>query len=213
MEGIIRFLDVHNGSLMVIITLMYVLATILICYFNGKSAKATQDQIKESRKQYEETKRLQMMPVLQFRDSQCSGHYSAYCSLVVTPADETSSGCIYPCDVSISIKNIGLGSMKEATYFWTDGYGLQSNRGSFPVESLCAGEEANLTISFECYHREVMIPEEKLACQMDLRYKDLLENEYAQKVTFTFEIQDPKQCFDCSPLLFREYSVSKVKRI
>ena len=44
--------------LMVIITFVYVAATILICIFNGRSAKATQEQVAESQRQFDESKRL-----------------------------------------------------------------------------------------------------------------------------------------------------------
>lgn len=54
---IIDFLDTHNGSLMVIITLVYVIATILICRANIKSAKATKEQLAEAKRQYEEEHR------------------------------------------------------------------------------------------------------------------------------------------------------------
>lgn len=43
--------------IMVIITGVYVIATIAICYFNGKSAKASRDQIAEARKQFNESNR------------------------------------------------------------------------------------------------------------------------------------------------------------
>lgn len=52
-----RFLDDHNGSFMVIITIIYVIATIAIWKANSKSAKATQEQIEESKKQFEESNR------------------------------------------------------------------------------------------------------------------------------------------------------------
>ena len=42
MTEVICFLDQHEGSLMVLITAVYVLATILICWANIKSAKAAQ---------------------------------------------------------------------------------------------------------------------------------------------------------------------------
>ncbi len=43
--------------LMVIITAVYVVATILICWANIKSAEAAREQIEESRKQFEESNR------------------------------------------------------------------------------------------------------------------------------------------------------------
>lgn len=53
----IEFLDIHSGSLTVIITFVYVLATVLICGANIMSAKATRDQVKESQRQYKEEHR------------------------------------------------------------------------------------------------------------------------------------------------------------
>lgn len=213
MQEVIQFLDVHNASLMVIITLVYVLATILICIFNGKSAKATQDQIKESRQQYEETKRLQMMPVLQFNDTMDTGESSAYCSILMAPPSQSSFGWMYSCDVLLSVKNIGLGNMKEAIYCWKCCEEDNKDYDSFPIESLCAGDKAGITINFEIFGGEELEPNTKLEGILCLKYKDLLENDYEQEIKFNFEIQDPEQCFNCSPLLLKGYSVSKATQI
>lgn len=43
--------------IMVIITCVYVIATILICLFNYRSAKATREQVAEAKRQYEEINR------------------------------------------------------------------------------------------------------------------------------------------------------------
>jgi hypothetical protein len=43
--------------IMVIITFVYVIATILICVFNYRSAKATREQVAEAKRQYEEINR------------------------------------------------------------------------------------------------------------------------------------------------------------
>ena len=48
--------------LMVIITFVYVVATIMICIFNGRSAKATREQVLESQRQFDESKRLEYRP-------------------------------------------------------------------------------------------------------------------------------------------------------
>ena len=50
--------------LMVIITFVYVVATIFICVFNYRSAKAAKDQIELSKLQYENDTRLKLMPCL-----------------------------------------------------------------------------------------------------------------------------------------------------
>lgn len=56
-KGMIAFLDSHDGSLMFIITVVYVIATCFICVANIKSAKASRDQLAESKRQYDEDNR------------------------------------------------------------------------------------------------------------------------------------------------------------
>ena len=51
--------------LMVVITAIYVGATIAIWFANNKSARMTEKQLEESRSQFEEAKRLECMPFLQ----------------------------------------------------------------------------------------------------------------------------------------------------
>lgn len=50
--------------LMVIITFVYVIATIFICVFNYRSAQAAKEQIELSKVQYEDDVRLKLMPCL-----------------------------------------------------------------------------------------------------------------------------------------------------
>ena len=44
----IEWLNENNGFIMALLTLVYVIATIFICIFNYKSAKATKEQTKEA---------------------------------------------------------------------------------------------------------------------------------------------------------------------
>ena len=72
MGCIMAYLNENSNALMVIITFVYVLATIAICAANIISANATRNQIAvsqmqiaEEKKQYEESKHLQIMPFFQ----------------------------------------------------------------------------------------------------------------------------------------------------
>jgi len=58
----IKWLNENNGFIMALLTFVYVVATILICIFNYKSAKATKDQTKESYKQFIENCRAHIVP-------------------------------------------------------------------------------------------------------------------------------------------------------
>ena len=64
MGDFIQFLDLHSGSLTVlvtamsmVITLVYVVATIFICKANIRSAEATREQVAMARRQYDEEHR------------------------------------------------------------------------------------------------------------------------------------------------------------
>lgn len=59
-ETIICWLNANDGALMVLITLVYVIATILICVFNGLSASAAKQQIEESNKQQKQNAGIQL---------------------------------------------------------------------------------------------------------------------------------------------------------
>lgn len=56
----LSWLNENNGALMVVITAIYVFATILICYFNGKSASAAQKQIIETNIQQKQNANIQL---------------------------------------------------------------------------------------------------------------------------------------------------------
>lgn len=56
-SSFMSYLDEHNGSMMFLITFVYVIATIFICRANIASANATKEQVEESNRQFEEGNR------------------------------------------------------------------------------------------------------------------------------------------------------------
>jgi len=56
-KQVITLLDEHSGSLTVLITAVYVFATILICRANIKAASASQRQVAEMQRQFKEANR------------------------------------------------------------------------------------------------------------------------------------------------------------
>ena len=61
---IINWLNDNSGFVMAVLTFVYVIATIIICIFNYKSAKATNDQTRESYKQFIENSRARVIPMI-----------------------------------------------------------------------------------------------------------------------------------------------------
>ena len=55
------------------ITTIYVIATIFICRANIKAANASRAQIAESQRQFDENRRLDVMPYLQFETTNQPG--------------------------------------------------------------------------------------------------------------------------------------------
>ena len=92
--------------LMVGITFVYVIATILICFFNGKAAKATREQVAESKRQFEETQRFQVIPYLQLDFSDTDDRDGVPCVFFEMRNDKED---FTSARVQASIKNIGFG--------------------------------------------------------------------------------------------------------
>lgn len=105
------FLNANSNSLMVLITFVYVVATVEICRANIRSADATREQLAESKRQFEETKRLEHMPYMQVsfgdwipRDKRSGLLPEMWLMLSRSNCKrDVSSG------MSINVANIGLG--------------------------------------------------------------------------------------------------------
>lgn len=62
MGELVKWINDNNGFIIALLTFVYVIATILICVFNYKSAKATKEQTKESYEQFIENSRARVVP-------------------------------------------------------------------------------------------------------------------------------------------------------
>lgn len=173
------YLNANSNSLMVLITFVYVIATVEICRANIKSAEATRDQLAESKRQYADKKRIEIMPYIQFENARDNFEYTL--NLVL----DSDSKLDVNYSIKLRMKNIGNGTAKDIVYK----YQYDDNcydRGAFPVQALLSGEEHNIRIHF-AYSTEKKC--DKSACFI-FRYKDLLENSYSQQLTMTFQWND-----------------------
>ena len=60
--NIINWLNINSGFVMSILTFVYVIATILICYFNYKTTQTTKKQIEEANVQFTDNNRAHIVP-------------------------------------------------------------------------------------------------------------------------------------------------------
>ena len=180
MEHILRFLEAYSGAFTFLITVVYVIATIFICVANIKSAKATRDQIAESQRQFNENRRLDIMPYLQFETTNQPG-VDDKLALILSENDHNAGEYL----LNLRVKNIGRGTAKDIEYIWTNFTNTYSKR-PFKIKALQDGDERFLQMSFACPRAL----DDVTKANIELYYKDLLENTYSQKIEFEFEIKN-----------------------
>lgn len=171
-----KFLDDNSQALLVLVTAIYVIATIKICNANIESAEVTRSQVKASIDQYEELKRLNAMPYLMCEQISSSISFQ---ELRLCLSNEIAG---IPYAVQIKISNIGNGTAKDIHYTWTN-FVESYDRGPFPVKAMVSKDEKCFDVIFLC-PREAF---DNAFASFDLEYKDLLENSYRQKIQFRFD--------------------------
>ena len=174
--------------LMVGITLVYVVTTIAIWLANRKSARATEKQLIESRRQFAENQRLQMLPSLQIDVDEVS-----YDSKYKQELEFTlfSNEQIFNCRQSVfslSLENAGIGTAKNLIYYWVNAEG-EETQGCFPISVLCQQKSVKYIISVGITSSHAVVGE-KLNAKLIISFKDLLNNRYKQSIALRFEVRE-----------------------
>lgn len=162
--------------LMVAITAVYVVATIFICWANIKAANATREQVIESRRQFDEMRRLEVLPYLQF-DSY-DGMTDKTLRLALASNDLDGGTYIK----KLVIKNVGFGTANNITGVWNWFTG-GSDKNVFPASALRSGETEKLKFEFALPKKKY----ERTSASMILEFEDLLGSRYSQTIEFNFE--------------------------
>lgn len=177
--------------LMVIITAIYVVATILICIANFMSAKATREQIDESKKQHKETQRLQALPYLQvaFDDgitNEDNSPQTPYTFLDISDANEDDKVTAIR---YISFKNVGLGLLHHTKLTWDS---KDRKDDGYPEKDIVIPPHVqwgfNALISAKKPESNDPLKKKSSKCYFKVEYEDLLGNKYRQQVEVIFVI-------------------------
>ena len=177
------WIEQYSNSLMVLITFIYVVATIEICRANIKSAEATKEQLEESKRQFAEIERLQMMPYFEIIVHDDIRDFVECIELTISNSNAENSTVIAR---RISIKNIGLGVAKDFTYTWCNLDGCYP-RHDLDFTAFAPGEEKSIYFYFYAEHKEDF-SEYEARVSMILYYSDLLENKYSVVLNLVFRI-------------------------
>lgn len=179
-----NFLNDNGQALMVLITAIYVIATINISNANIKSAEATREQINESRRQFEETQRLQAMPYLQlsFTDTEVSDVVPC---LYIEMRERKS--VFTPIQALFSLKNIGLGIAHHTSVKVTTNYKKDDGFPAFDIVMPPNCEKSTyVRFNVEEYKGQLGRKEDIYVL---FQYDDLLGNTYQQEAHLCMIVQ------------------------
>lgn len=164
--------------LMVAITFVYVVATIFICIFNGKSAKATREQIEESKRQFTESKRLECMPFLQFERSLSERPVFEMELPLCQKARAERHSMVF------NLRNLGNSTAINLIYSWKFKEQGISLVECFPVNAIQKGDQCSVQLEFLIDKEEKGI----INPQMVFEFRDLLGNSYEQIFCFVLDM-------------------------
>lgn len=172
------------------ITFVYVVATIFICIFNYRSAKATREQVEESQNQFYESKRLECMPFLQLEIPQDTQR--PLFEILLPFYKDESSDTIYKV---LWLKNLGNGTATNITYAWQHKDFDINETGYPPINAVMQGDKYCFQFTIDVDENIDDIPQKAIIFQFD----DLLGNTYEQKVILCFEECDLVRCETDTP--------------
>ncbi len=172
--------------LMVGITLVYVIATIAIWFANHKSARATEKQLIESKRQFDETKRLEHMPYMQvsFGKWKTRDERGSYLPNMMLDINCSGDNRFASSGKSIDVTNIGLGLAVNIKCKWISS-GIEQEQ-HLSASLLKRGECCNSTfiISAAIPEKEPQYADTSLIICFD----DFFGNHYEQTVAISFQI-------------------------
>ena len=171
--------------LMVGITAVYVVATVFICIYNGRSAKATREQVAESERQFEETKRLECMPFLQLEVT--PDVQKPMFEIEIPFFKEDAEDTIY---AILWLKNLGNGTATNIVYSWKCTQLNIADAGYPPINAIMRGDKYCFQLTFEVDDDDTELPSSLLVFQ----YDDLLGNTYEQQAVLCFEERELIRC-------------------
>lgn len=157
--------------LMVVITAVYAIATIFITISNIVSADASRKQVKESRIQFDEMRRLSSLPFLQIElngKKDCPIEYT-----LELPIGNNTPGDLFS-QIGV-LRNIGNGTAMNIVYSWDCKETETSNIDSFFVNAIRYGESYKIELLTTKAKND-----NKVKGKLTFDYQDLIGNEYEQ---------------------------------
>lgn len=178
-----NFLNDNSQALMVLITAIYVIATINISNANIKSAEATREQITESKRQFEETKRLEYMPCFEIHfDDMDAG------TGICIDLTDKKTGVIHTLFTKYRIENISKGTAVNVKCVIKSS--IKTNElGICPIVPAQKEKSINCIIAAD----KGYFLENSLPFSIAIQYNDIMKNLYEQDIELEFLEDKPRR--------------------
>lgn len=178
------FLNENSPAIMVLITAVYVIATINISIANNKSAEATRNQIIESKHQFEETQRLQVMPYLQLTFIDSDINDAAPCVYIEMRNHKEDA---IPAQAYFTLKNIGLGIAHHTKITVTTRYKEDDEYPAYDIV-MPPNCEKSTYVRFNVAKYEGKLGRRE-DISVHIKFEDILGNTYAQTAQLLMVVQ------------------------
>lgn len=182
MECVWEFLNKNNGALMVIITFVYVIATILIFIANLISANSSKKQIAETKQQFNETIRIDNMPLINLIVADVIG--SGYCmELDIT---KNAEGELISRSIQFVFENIGKGIAKNIKCKYISSIVEMEKIIDIPVLLTKENESVRVVL---CAKPNAVKGSDSLTALFEIDFEDIFENKYLQKIKIEYFLE------------------------
>ena len=177
---VLEFLNANSSALMVIITLVYAIATFFIYRANKQSVQAMNAQLIESKRQFSETQRLTSLPFLAVAIGDTyypKGEINLFPDLFLSLPEKQDSGFWTFVNCGITIKNIGSGLACKLKSCWI--VNDKSEEHSLRTTVLRPGDDTFINVGITGTNKDKPFSQK---AELAFCFFDVLGNEYEQKL-------------------------------
>lgn len=170
----------NESTLMVIITFIYVIATIFIFVANNKSAKATREQLDESKRQFSETQRLSVLPCFSVsigKEPFPEKNGMPFPDICLNIGKISNNDQMAFINSSFYVKNIGSGLACDFYIQWI--VDTETSTPSFRLPFICQKSEESFNVSIAGESKDKLISRK---AEMKLCFTDIIGNHYEQSI-------------------------------
>lgn len=201
LHRILDYLNEYSGAITCIITFIYVCATIIICWANIKSSNASKKQLMEVKRQYEDDKKMKLMPCIQVKKLNIYGEYNGIISYTIQ--HEENSNTWVTAAFPFEITNVGNGIARYVEYYWGNQNNVDDCHFRYQITSLPVGDSRVAIVLFKSHSANY-----HTTASATITYHDLVGNHYFPHLNICLSISKERISLDTytieAPIMYFE---------